>query len=96
MEQWYGNVPAVWNATENRPPSATVPEFHPGASDVEVWAIESLFVHMTVVPTATLRSSGVNARLPSVAAPTAIATDADGPPGVGAGDGVDGDGDDDE
>jgi hypothetical protein len=56
--QWYGNVPAVWNANENCPPGATVPEFHPLTSDVDVWEIESVFVHVTVVPTVTLRSSG--------------------------------------
>jgi len=65
-----------------------VPEFHPAASDVDVWAIESVFIHVTVVPTATSSSSGAYALLPRVKAPTGMATDADGPPGVGAGDGV--------
>jgi hypothetical protein len=57
--QWYGNVPAVWNANENWPPGATIPEFHPVAFDVEVWEMESVFIHVTVVPTATFSSSGI-------------------------------------
>jgi hypothetical protein len=57
--QWYGNVPAVWNAKENWPPGATIPEFHPAAFDVEVWEMESVFIHVTVVPTATFSSSGM-------------------------------------
>jgi hypothetical protein len=94
--QRYGNVPTVWNANENRPPGATVPEFHAFASDVEVWETESVFVHVTVVPTAMSSSSGTKALFPSDWAPTGIATVEDRPPGVGAGDGVgdDGTGDD--
>jgi hypothetical protein len=80
--QWYGNVPAVWNATENRPPGETIPEFHPVASDVEVWEMESVFVQVTVVPTATLSSSGMKALFPSDAAPTGIATDDEDTTGV--------------
>jgi hypothetical protein len=55
-----------------------------------VWEIESVFVHVTVVPTATFSWSGVKARFPSVAAPAGIETDVDDPPGagVGVGDGV--------
>jgi hypothetical protein len=73
---------------ENRPPGSTIPESHPVRSDVDVWEIESLFVHVTVVPTSTFSSSGVKARFPSVAAPTGIVTDDDDPPGAGVGDGV--------
>ena len=86
--QWYGNVPAVWNANENCPPGETTPEFHPVASDVEVWGMESVFIHVTVVPTAMFRSSGTKARFPSDAAPTGITTDDDGTPGAGVGDGI--------
>jgi len=86
--QWYGNVPAVGNVNENCPPGATIPESHPFAFDVDVWATESVFIHVTVAPTATFKSSGVKARFPSVEAPTGIVTDDDGPPGVGTGDGV--------
>ena len=61
IAQWYGNVPAVCSATLNRPPGATLPEFHPWMSDVEVCATESVFVHVTVVPTVTFSSSGTKA-----------------------------------
>jgi hypothetical protein len=86
--QRYGNVPALWNANENCPPGETIPEFQPGVSDVEVWEIESVFVHVTVVPTATFSSSGMKALFPSDSAPTGIATDDDETPGVGVGNGI--------
>jgi hypothetical protein len=35
-----------------------IPEFHPGASEVDVWATESLFVQVVVVPGATTSSAG--------------------------------------
>lgn len=58
--------------------------------------MESVFVHVTVSPTATSAWSGENARLANVAAPDGIVTAVEAPPGVGAGDGVgDGDGDGD-
>ena len=47
-----------------------------------------MFVQVTVVPTATVSSSGVEALFPSDSAPTGIATAADSAPGVGVGDGV--------
>lgn len=79
-----------------------MPESHPVASDVEVCATESVFFHVTVVPTATSRSSGANACVPSTEAPIGIVTaDADPPAvagdedGAGEGDG-DGEGADDE
>ena len=83
-------MPAVWNATENLPPGATTPESQPDTSDVDVCAVASVFVHVTVEPTATSSSSGMKALLPSEAAPAGIATDNDGTPGVGdgAGDGA--------
>jgi len=87
IAQWYWYVPAAWNANENRPPGATTPESHPLRSDVDVWATESVFVHVTVSPTATSSSSGENARLAKVAAPDGMVTADDGPPGVGEGDG---------
>ncbi|HJZ76834.1 MAG TPA: hypothetical protein VKE51_34105 [Vicinamibacterales bacterium] len=58
-------------------------------SDVDVCATESPLVHVTVVPTATVRSSGANARLPSVDAPDGIVTDDEAAPVAGC---VDGDG----
>jgi hypothetical protein len=73
-----------------------VPEFQPGASEVDVCDTESVFVHVTVVPAATSSSSGMNALVPSDSAPRGIDTDADDPepPGVGdtAGDGPTGSG----
>ena len=58
-------------------------------SDVVVCAVESVLVHVTVVPTATSRSAGLNALFPSVEAPTGIVMAVE-PAGVGdgVGDGV--------
>jgi hypothetical protein len=63
---------------------------------VDVCATESVFAHVTVVPTPIVRSSGAKARLPSDDAPDGIDTEEDGPPGVGGvdGDGAAGDGED--
>jgi hypothetical protein len=94
IEQWYEYVPSVWNVNEKWPPGGTVPEFQPFISDVDVCATESLLVHVTVVPAATLKSSGANARLPSTSAPVGMVTAAEAPPADGGGDG-DGDGDGD-
>ena len=78
----------VWNANENCRPAARIPEFHPGASDVDVCASLSVFTHVTVVPIAMLRSFGTNARFPRNSAPTGIVTDEVTPGGgVGAGGG---------
>src|SRR5215203_3055675 len=95
MAQWYENVPALSKANENFPPGATIPEFQPVASDVDVWDMESVFVHVTVVPTATSAGLGVKALLPRTWAPTGIETAAAAPPpgdgvglGVGVGDGA--------
>jgi hypothetical protein len=57
-------------------------------SDVEVCATESVFVHVTVVPTVTFSSSGTKARLPRVEAPTGIETEETGASGGGAGAGA--------
>jgi hypothetical protein len=65
------------------PPAASVPEFHPLASDVEVCAIESLFVQVTVVPEATVTGFGLYARVPRLAAAIGIETAV--PEGVGGG-----------
>src|SRR5262245_65854370 len=64
------------------------PESHPAPSDVEVWATASLFVHVTVVPTATSTASGLNALFPSVDAPVGILTGVPEPETTGAGVGV--------
>jgi len=65
-----------------------VPEFHPGTSDVEVCESRSPFVHVTVVPTSTLRSGGAKALPPRNSAPTGIVIDDEGPAGEGAAEGV--------
>ena len=87
MAQWYGKVPAVWNANENCRPGATITESHPAASDVDVWEVESVFVHVTVVPTAMFSSAGMKALFPRNSARAGIETDAVGA-GAGAGSGV--------
>jgi hypothetical protein len=73
------------------------PESHPAAFDVDVCATESVFVHVTVVPAATSRPSGLKARFPRVDAPLGMLMGVDDPDGVGTGVGEgDGDGDGDE
>jgi hypothetical protein len=52
-------VPGVWNANEKLPFLATIPESHTDASDVDVWDVESVFVHVTLVPTAISSSGGL-------------------------------------
>jgi hypothetical protein len=64
------------------------PELHVLLFDVDVWVTVSLFVHVTVVPTAMLSGFGRYASAPSVDAPPGIETDDVGPPGLGVGDGV--------
>jgi hypothetical protein len=57
----------------------------------------SVFVHVTLVPTSTVRLAGLYAARPSVDAPIGMLTADDGTLGDGAGDGVgDGDGAGDE
>jgi len=85
-------VPAFGKATENCPPGGTMPESHPLASDVDVCATPSVFVHVTVAPTATSTESGAKAVLVNVDAFSGIVTVVDAVPGVetgpGAGDGA--------
>ena len=58
--------------------------------------MESVFIHVTVVPTAMSSSPGTKALFPSDSAPTGIVTDDDGTPVVGVGDAVGGGGVGDE
>ena len=51
-------------------------EFQRGESDVDVCVTESLFVHVTRVPTPIVRSAGTKARGPSVDAPAGMDTEA--------------------
>jgi len=62
-----------------------IPESQPLAFEVDVCATESVFVHVTVVPAAISRSSGMNARLPNTSAPVGMLIVDDELPGVGAG-----------
>ena len=88
MAQWYGKVPGVWKVNENRPAGGTGVEFHLPSSDVEVWATESVLVHVIVVPAETSATSGLNAVVVNAAAPAGIDTAEDDADGVGDGVGV--------
>ena len=86
--QRYGNEPADANVMLNLPPGGMAPESQ--LAPVDVCAMLSAFVHVTVPPTATAMGFGANAFAPFVDAPATI--DAGVP--VWVGDGVgDGDGD---
>jgi hypothetical protein len=58
MAQKYGNVPADRKVTLNWPPGAIAPEFQTPVFDVDVCVTESVFVHVTLPPTATLMGLG--------------------------------------
>jgi hypothetical protein len=80
----------------NDAPAAIVPEFHAPLSDVDVCAMLSLFVHVTLSPTRMLIGFGEYALSLLPAAPVVIETGdpVAGGGGVGVGVGVgDGDGD---
>jgi hypothetical protein len=66
-----------------------LPELHVLLSDVDVWVIVSLFIHVTIVPFAIVRGFGLYAVVLSPAAPLTIETV--DPDGDGAGEGDDGD-----
>jgi hypothetical protein len=72
--QWYGNVPLVWNVKLNVPPAGSVPESNAPMSLVTVCAMESVFVHVTAVPAATVIGFGANALLPLFSAPDGVVT----------------------
>ena len=76
------NVPAVENVRLNVPPGTIDPEFHAPLSDVDVCVVLSLFVHVTVPPTATLTGFGAKAVDVIVDAPNTIETGVPGPEGV--------------
>jgi hypothetical protein len=81
-------VPAFGNARLYFAPGAIDPEFHAPPSPVDVWAIESLFVHVTVPPGDTVTGFGAKAVVVREMEPWTI--DTDGPLDAGAGD-ADGD-----
>jgi len=76
----------VENVVENCARGCKVPEFHPAPSEVVVWAMESVFVHVTVAPNATSSSAGLKALLPRVDAPAGMVMGV--APAGGVGDGM--------
>jgi hypothetical protein len=74
----------------NVPPGAIVPELHAPVFDTEVCATESLFIHMTLPPTATVTGLGEYAVVVNVDEPGTIETAVP----VVVGEVVDGDDDD--
>jgi len=58
----------------NDPPGAILPELHAPLFETEVWVVESLFVHVTVPPTATVTGFGEYAVVVSVDDPDTIET----------------------
>ena len=67
----------------NVPPGTIDPEFHAPLSDVDVCVVLSLFVQVTLPPTATLTGFGANAVDVIVNAPNTIETGVPGLEGVG-------------
>jgi hypothetical protein len=65
-----------------------IPEFQPGASEVDVCATASLFVQVIVAPGGMVTSGGAKARSPRNSAPARIVIVDLAPPGPGAGAGV--------
>jgi hypothetical protein len=84
IEQMYENDPAVWNVLVNEPPGAIVPESQLPA-EVDVWAMVSSFVHVTLPPTATLIGFGEYAVVVNPMAPRTIDAIVVEPDGVGLG-----------
>jgi hypothetical protein len=68
------NVPAVAKRNWKLWPGPRIPEFHIPPSATESCAIESLLVHVTVVPTVTATGFGTNAVVVSVRALVGIDT----------------------
>jgi hypothetical protein len=75
------NDPADGKVIVNLPPGLIDPEFHDGP--VDVWAVLSLFVQVTLPPTATVTGLGENAVVVSVDAPPTIDTGVPLPPVLG-------------
>jgi hypothetical protein len=65
-----------------------LPESQVPPSPVDVCVVVSLFVHVTVPPTATVTGFGAKAVVVSESAPLTIDADTPGLPGDGVGDGV--------
>jgi hypothetical protein len=75
----YVKVPAFAKRNWKLWPGPRIPEFHIPPSATESCAIESLLVHVTVVPTATASGFTPNAATPRVLALLGIDTAADPP-----------------
>ncbi len=84
-------MPADWNVWLKLAPGARLPEFQAPVSEVDVWVIESLFIHVTVMPVEIVIGFGAKALAPLLAAPDTMDTaELDG---EGVGEGPVGDGD---
>jgi hypothetical protein len=92
----YGNDPAAGKVVLNLAPGAIAPEFHAPLFAVDVCAVLSLFVQVTVPPAATVTASGANASVVRVDAPLTIETVIPEPVGDGDVDGDIGDEGDEE
>jgi hypothetical protein len=79
-------LPADWNVLLNPWPGLMMPEFHSPLSEVDVCAMVSLLVHVTVVPTLTVIGLGLYAVVVIDCAPATI--DTPDPEGDGEGEGV--------
>ena len=98
--QWYANVPAVSRVSVALAPGSIGPVSNDPSSAVTVWAVVSLLVIVIVVPAATDRSPGLNAKswiviaaapaasLPGAADGAGAADVAGASDGTGAADGV--------
>jgi hypothetical protein len=76
-------VPAVPNVVVNFAPGAIAPEFH--APPVDVCAVLSLLVHVTLPPTAIVTGLGAKAVVVMTEAPETIETGVPFPPVFGVG-----------
>jgi hypothetical protein len=74
IEQRYGKLPADGNVMLNDPPGAMLPEFQAPLLATELCVTESLLVHVTVPPTATVTGFGEYAVVVSVDDPDTIDT----------------------
>jgi hypothetical protein len=71
IAQWYVNVPAVVNVCVKVAPVPSGSLLNELSSAVTVWLVESWFIHVTVVPTATSSVAGEKEKFWIVTAPAA-------------------------
>jgi hypothetical protein len=72
MEQMYAYVPGVVNVCVNWSFLLSTFELIPPVMKLTVWAMGSLFVHATVVPTLMVSAAGVNLKLMMLTADAAV------------------------